>query len=202
MRIFISSYFKKHFKTYIDYLDHYWIEYFEKKKYSFQLIPNSLPNSMNLIDDIKKTDLIILPGGNDIFGKDPLFKTRLMIEKNLLNLSIKKKIPLFGVCRGMQVINMYFGGNMKKIKGHMNTKHPVSIKKRLFGKSRIIVNSFHNYGIPPKKISKKLEILATDKKGNIEMFKHKKFKILGAMWHPEREKNFKNLDKIIKELLK
>ena len=34
----------------------------------------------------------------------------------------------------MQVINMYFGGNTKKIKGHMNTKHPVFIKKKIIWK--------------------------------------------------------------------
>ena len=202
MKIFISSYFKKHFKTYIDYLDHYWIEYFEKKKYSFQLIPNSPLNSKKLINDIKKNDLIILPGGNDILGKNHLFKTRLKIEKDLISLSIRKKIPLLGVCRGMQVINKYFGGDIEKIKGHMNTKHPVFIKKRLFEKSKIIVNSFHNYCISSKKVSKELEILATDNQSNIEMFKHRKFKILGVMWHPEREKTLKNIDKIIKELIK
>ena len=81
MRIFISSYFKKHFKTYIDYLDHYWIQYFEKEIF-FQFIPNSLPNSKNLINDIKKSDLIILPGGNDIFGKNSLFKTDLRLKKS------------------------------------------------------------------------------------------------------------------------
>ena len=69
--------------------------------------------------------MIILPGGNDIHGKNHLFKTRLKIEKDLLSLSIRKEIPLIGVCRGMQVINNYFGGDIKKIKGHMNTKHPV-----------------------------------------------------------------------------
>ena len=202
MRIFISSYFKNHFKTYIDYLDHYWIRYFEKKKYFFQLIPNSLLNSKNLINNINKKDLIILPGGNDIQGENHLFKIRLKIEKDLLNLSIRKKIPLLGVCRGMQVINKYFGGDIKKIKGHMNTKHPVIMKKNLFERPKIIVNSFHNYCITSKNVPKELEILATDNQSNIEMFKHRKLKILGVMWHPEREKNLKNLDKIIKKLIK
>ena len=73
------------------------------------------------------------------------------------------------------------------------------MKKKLFKKSKIIVNSFHNYGISKNTVSKKFNILATDKRENIEMFKHKKFRILGVMWHPEREKNFRNLDKIIKE---
>ena len=36
---------------------------------------------------------------------------------------------------------------------------------------------------------------------NVEMFKHNKKKIYGVMWHPEREKNYKNLDFLIKKIL-
>ena len=54
MRIFISSYFKKHFKTYIDYLDHYWIQYFEKRNIFFNLFQILSQIQKNLINDIKK----------------------------------------------------------------------------------------------------------------------------------------------------
>ena len=102
----------------------------------------------------------------------------------------------------MQVINNHFGGDLVRVKGHMNSQHPIQMKKKLFKKSKIIVNSFHNYGISKNTVSKKFNILATDIQENIEMFKHKKFRILGVMWHPEREKNLRNLDKIIKELIR
>ena len=42
MKILISSNTKKYFKTYIDFIDHYWLRYFEKKNYEFYLVPNSL----------------------------------------------------------------------------------------------------------------------------------------------------------------
>ena len=32
MKILISSNFKKHFNTHVDFIDHYWIDFFEKKK--------------------------------------------------------------------------------------------------------------------------------------------------------------------------
>ena len=40
MSVIISSNYKKYHKTYIDFIDHYWINYFKLKKISFFLIPN------------------------------------------------------------------------------------------------------------------------------------------------------------------
>jgi len=54
MKIYISSNFKKYFKTYIDFIDHYWIRYFDKKDNSFKLIPNSIKNLNEIIKDKKK----------------------------------------------------------------------------------------------------------------------------------------------------
>ena len=70
----------------------------------------------------------------------------------------------------------------------MNTKHPVFIKK-FFKKSKIIVNSFHNYCISSKNVSKDLETLAIDNQSNVEMFKHRKFKILRSYVASKKRKN-------------
>ena len=51
-----------------------------------------------------------------------------------------------------------------------------------------------------KDLSKKFVAIAVDKEKNIEMFSSKKNKILGVMWHPEREKNKKMLTDFIKIL--
>ena len=77
----------------------------------------------------KKINLIILPGGNNLNGKDNLSKIRLNVEKKILSFSIKNNIPTIGICRGMQVINHYFGGKIKKIDKHMRTKHNVFFEK-------------------------------------------------------------------------
>jgi len=202
MKILISSNFKRHFSTYIDFLDHYWLNFFEKKKYEFLLVPNSTKLATKLIKNNKNIDLIVIPGGNDLFEKSKISTSRLKVESLLINFSIAKKIPLLGVCRGMQHINHYFGGSLSKIKGHMRKSHNVYLKDNLFLKDRMIVNSYHNFGVKKINVAKKFKILAVDSNNNIEMFEHIEKKIIGVMWHPEREKDYKKLELIIKKLVK
>ena len=51
-------------------------------------------------------------------------------------------------------------------------------------------------------MSNKFEEIALDKDENVEIFKHKKKNIYGFMWHPERNKNYKELSFIIKKIKK
>ena len=110
----------------------------------------------------------------------------LIIKKCLIN-----NILIIGVCRGKQYKNTYFGGKLKLIKNQA-----VSHKHKIYNKSKynfpIKVNTFHNYGIPFRYNSKFTKILAVDDEKNVEAFIHLKKKILGIMWHPEREKDLKN----------
>lgn len=200
MKIIISSNFKKYYKTHIDFLDHYWLKYFENKDYDFELIPNSFKLAKKKINDIKNCDLIVLPGGNDLFKKDKITRTRLNVEKELINFSLKKKIPLIGICRGMQLLNYFFGGKINKVKNHMGKKSKIFFKEKFFSKNVLMVKCYHNYGIKNKFKSKKFKTIAIDKDGNLEMFIHENKKILGIMWHPEREKNYKKLDHIFKQV--
>ncbi len=198
MSIIISSNYKKHHKTYIDFIDHYWINYFKLKKISFFLIPN--------IDNYKENfsknqiRLVILPGGNDLCSKDKISKIRLKVEFKLIKYALKNDIPILGICRGMQVINLFFKGKQNKIYGHMRTNHQIYFEKKIFGKKLMYVNSFHNFGIPLKKMSNKFDVIALDGDKNVEIFKHKRKKILGLMWHPERNKTYNQLNLIIKKL--
>ncbi len=132
---------------------------------------------------------IILSGGNDI-NKTSL---RYKIEKKLAAFSKSKKIPLLGICHGLQFINCNEGGTLKKIKNHVRNNHKIISKDDYPQK----VNSFHEYGI--KKLGRNFRIIAIAQDGVIEAIIHKKHKWLGWMWHPEREKKFnKKLIKIAK----
>lgn len=132
---------------------------------------------------------ILLSGGNDI-NKNSL---RYKIEKQLADISKKKKIPLLGICHGLQFINFLEGGSLKKINNHVGVYHKIKSKDGY----PLKVNSFHEYGV--KKLGRNFRIIAYSSDDQIEAIEHKKYNWLGWMWHPERERVFnKNLKKIAK----
>ena len=156
------------------------------------LIPNNLvkkKNNLKLLKFLKsfKSKGILLTGGK-IWGD---FKNRDQTEFFLIEYAIKKNIPILGICRGMQIIAKFFGKNTKKINGHVRTKHIIKslIKENIYPTK---VNSFHNLTI--SMCPSNFHITAQALDGSIEAMKHKKFKIEGWMWHPERENPFLKKD--------
>ena len=202
MKVLISSNFKKHYDTHIDFIDHHWLNFFDKKKIDVTLLPNKEKLALEKIKNSKKIDLIIIPGGSDLFKKDKISKIRLDIEKLLIQYSIKKKIPLLGVCRGMQLINHHYGGTLNKVKNHMKIKSKIFLRDSLFKRKIMTVKCYHYFGINEYNLGKNLEIKAVDNNNNIEMFEHKQKNIIGVMWHPERESNYNKLELIFKKLIK
>ena len=140
-------------------------------------------------------DGLILSGGNTIVeyadAKDEtenLSLDRDIFEKALLKAAISTRKPILGVCRGLQIINVFYGGQLTKVKGHAGTKHHLvteDLKTAFQLPSE--VNSFHDFTILRKELGKKLIPLAHDAQDNIEAFYNPKDKVLGIMWHPERE---------------
>ena len=200
LKIGITSNIKEYYKGYIDFIDHYWLDYFEKKNINYYLVPNKKKLSKK---KIKEINLLIIPGGNDVSNILKTSKKRNIVEKNLIKICFKKKIPILGICRGAQLLNKSFGGKISKIKKHMRTRHNIFFTNReIIKKNFLNVNSFHNDGIKKNDLSKSFKILASDKHQNIEMFISNNKKIIGTMWHPEREKSTQLLDTLIKYLNK
>ena len=196
LKIGITSNIKEYYKGYIDFIDHYWLNYFEKKNINYYLVPNKKKLSQKKIEEI---NLLIIPGGNDVSNSLNTSKIRNIIETNLIKICFKKKIPILGICRGAQLLNKSFGGKIKKVKKHMRTRHNISfVNKEIVKKKLLNVNSFHNDGIKKNDLSKAFKMLASDMDDNVEMFISKDKKMIGTMWHPEREKNTQLLDNLIK----
>jgi putative glutamine amidotransferase len=168
---------------------------------SLDMIPVPLPNvspslAPRMIKELK-LDGIIFTGGNSLCHLDELAKDRSperdAFELALIDYAEKQAIPIFGVCRGMQIINHYFGGRLVKVEGHVAKKHGLVVLKPTISLPKI-VNSYHSWGIPHNGLGDDLEIVATDLNGNIEAFTHHSKKITGITWHPEREFEFNKLD--------
>ena len=152
-------------------------------------------------------DGLLLPGGGDI---DPAYFNEEMNGANepdrdldsaqiaLLDAFVREGKPIFGICRGMQLINVYFGGSLyqdlETADTHMdkdgvdsvhivNSVFDGNIFEELYGKS-FPINSAHHQGI--KKMGEGLyEILRADD-GVCEAVSHDKLPIIATQFHPER----------------
>lgn len=175
-----------------DCIDHSWISYLE----SIHKIPLLVPNRITDIDKwIKNFDIggVILSGGNNLTTCSNSSESSVLrdnLEKKLLCYAINNSIPVLGVCRGMQLINMYFGGTLNQISGHAGNNHFVyssHTKVKYFPRiDKLWVNSYHNYAIYNTQVGNSLNPVYLDRSGNCEAFEHTDLPIVGLMWHPER----------------
>ena len=150
-------------------------------------------------------DGLILCGGNDsdpkyygeeINGAVNIDYNRDAVELALADSFIKAGKAVMGICRGHQLLNIYFGGtlyqDLENAKEHSSfadydlihtvTAQKGSVAERLYGDS-FTVNSYHHQGI--KKLGENL--IPTIFSGDIiEGFEHSTLKVFGVQWHPER----------------
>lgn len=164
------------------------------------------PSQNNINFD--KLDALLLSGGNDInpelYGGDKdayntsLDKKRDFFELEMIDKAYKKRIPILGICRGAQLINIYFKGSLyptildiDEYIIHKNSIFPIKnvvVKtfSKLFSivkKENITANSIHNQAI--KDVGKGLKTSATHDQ-IIEAIEKKDYPfLLGIQWHPE-----------------
>jgi putative glutamine amidotransferase len=179
--------------------------------------PIILPISDNLDEKLesflKIVDGIILSGGTDISPElyneelqNPNWSGDLkrdLFEINLLKKAKVKNIPVLGICRGFQLINVAYGGSLfqdipsmrdnsfehRNQEKYHNLTHSAKILKNtdlyeVIKKEELIINSVHHQGI--KKLGENLEIMAYSDDGLIEAIKALDSKFVwGIQWHPE-----------------
>ena len=131
-------------------------------------------------------DGLLLPGGGDI--ANTLDET----ERRLIQSFVETHRPIFGICRGMQALNVWFGGTLHgHIPGHQLPKgdiiHPsrcIDLMKDLLGQTPT-VNSNHHQAVD--RLGRDLRTLQWTADGTIEAICHKSLPIWGVQWHPERQ---------------
>lgn len=126
---------------------------------------------------------LILSGGNDI-GEYP---ARDATERYLLSWAEAKRVPVLGICRGLQMMAVWAGVDLVKREGHVGSRHQLMIPNQK-DEWPANVNSYHNWGLAY--CPERFEVAARAEDGLIEAIKHVELPWEGWMWHPEREELF------------
>lgn len=154
-------------------------------------------------------DGLLLTGGEDInpklMGEEKLNDSvkwddiRDAYELELFKAFRKRGKPIFGICRGFQVINVAMGGDLYQdlveqmglVHMNIDIRHGITVKQdslldRLFGQS-FRVNSTHHQAV--RQLGQGLVPTAWSVEGLCEAFEHGTEPIFGTQFHPERLTN-------------
>ncbi|MCK5818684.1 MAG: gamma-glutamyl-gamma-aminobutyrate hydrolase family protein [Psychromonas sp.] len=150
-------------------------------------IPLCLPNvlSEDMLNQLLtqlKPDGIILSGGNNI-GQ---YLQRDSTEHFLFNWALLNKIPVLGICRGMQLIGKLSGVSLISVSGHTAVKHKIE------GILNADVKSYHDKVL--ENVPSGFNALAYALDGHLEAIKSTSdWPCEAWMWHPERETPFNSI---------
>ncbi len=176
---------------------------------------------------VEGVDVVVLSGGEDVHPEyynskvkynDDLYefnRQRDEIELELLEKFHKVK-PIFGICRGIQVINVFFKGTLfqhlpydlrgivienahkiypdvKRFEDKRKLRHIIKGKvfELLNFKTNLEINNFRmvnsRHHQAVAKLGNSLEILAISRDGIVEILKHSSLPILAVQYHPEQK---------------
>lgn len=130
---------------------------------------------------------VLFTGGNSLYQYGGEACERDQTERIILEWCIKNNVPVFGFCRGMQLILDYFGAKLENVDSHVAIRHKVGGIV-----CRDSVNSYHRQAV--RSVPACLEIVSQSTDGIVEAVRHKTKSIFAIMWHPERENPFYNGD--------
>ncbi|MBW6514157.1 MAG: gamma-glutamyl-gamma-aminobutyrate hydrolase family protein [Candidatus Syntrophosphaera sp.] len=178
--------------------------------YKYGGLPFPIPgleDKAALLQYLERVGVLVIIGGldypPDLYGEEPHPKTDLAHERRvkgdylLLETALELGKPVLGICAGMQLMNIFFGGKLiqhiDELEAHYGEKyHPVKIHggrwlPRIFGKEEVMVNSNHHQGVDPAHIGRGLKVVATAEDGMVEALEYDASQmVLGIQWHPER----------------
>ena len=140
----------------------------------------------------RKASACCVTPGRDDAARDAL-------EMRLIDIAVQRRLPILGICRGEQLINVYFGGSLHQ---HLKSLYvedpevrtilprkriivePGSRLARVLGKRPRRVNALHQQAIA--KLGDGLIVAARDRNGIIQAIEHGSLPfVIGVQWHPE-----------------
>lgn len=158
---------------------------------------------------VNELDGLVLSGGGDI---NPLYVNEEPIpalqdvdtlrdeyDLILLRLAANRQLPIMGICRGHQVLNIAFGGSIYQDIHSQHTPQPLKHSQAMprehvshsitlcnsfmAGQEKLFVNSFHHQAV--KEVAPEFIATATAPDGINEAMEHPEKAIFSVQWHPE-----------------
>ena len=164
-----------------------------------------LPVLSTDVREAEDCDALLLPGGGDIspcrYGQENVASVMMDPARDQYELALLQRFeelrkPILGICRGLQLINVFFGGNLHQdIPGHSRVEgidrlHAIRTEPSFFYEAcgeTCIVNSSHHQSID--RLGKGLKAVQWAPDGTIEAVCHEERPVWAVQWHPERLDN-------------
>lgn len=210
----------------LSYVENDMFRYVSQKGILPVVIPDLNPEMLEEI--LGELDGFVFQGGNDLapgtYGEKPIIEGKWLgdahrdqYELRIMDFAIKNDKPILAICRGMQLMNAYFGGTLyqdiaTQKQGTFSHRDAMiydsvhhfiqfsgenSLSKLYKDFPDPVVNSVHHQGV--KDVGNKLNVLAVSKEdGIVEAIEYADAapgRVLGVQWHPEFSDTLK--DKVI-----
>jgi gamma-glutamyl-gamma-aminobutyrate hydrolase PuuD len=177
------------------------------------LIP-AMTDSLVMRDILCRLDGIIMSGGEDIapayYGEEPHANLGEVVDMRdtydimLARMAYDMNIPMLGICRGAQLINVVFGGTLvqdipsQRPNWNLIHRSPIESEKpmhdvtleadsqlaKMFGTTKLYTNSYHHQAV--KDVAPGFRIVARAADGTPEAIESiKEYPIWGTQFHPE-----------------
>lgn len=161
----------------------------------YHAIPIIIYPSTPLDEILQFCEALIISGGDDV---NPCHYHRLptleviedeqieQLDFQCLDAFIQAKKPVLGICRGIQVIAVYYQASLKNIQHHDHTSHSLVFHPQSYFKSNpSFVYSYHHQSL--EKLPQGFLLSAYSKDHMIEAIEKKD--VFAVQWHPELEEN-------------
>jgi putative glutamine amidotransferase len=146
----------------------------------------------------------------------PVQEQRDAYELALVRAAIGRRMPVLGICRGMQILNVVYGGGIEQhlpdVVGHEDHRHTPgtfadhqvdleagSLAARAAGSRRAPVKSHHHQGV--REIGDGLVVTGRSEDDTVEALEDPSCPfVLGVLWHPEEDEKSQLIKALVSEV--